>query len=193
MIYVDTMKVTLKDEHWKWKEACHLFTDGDVDGLHVLAELIGLNRQWFQDRPDLPHYELTFSKRNQAIAQGAEEVSDVFLVELIQQNRMTGKWDEGKKASEDRGIKDVKRPASNGIGNGKVDKEEKKSPSVNGKRQFNDAEKRIIDDLDNMEKDMSTWESNFMETMCMLVEKKYRVSEKQLERLHKIGKDYGFE
>ena len=50
--------------------SCHMFTNGDLDALHALAEAIGLKRSWFQTG-SLPHYDLTPSKRDAALVAGA--------------------------------------------------------------------------------------------------------------------------
>lgn len=74
-IYVDAL------ESWGWKmrgrkvDSCHMFTDNpDLDELHAFAEKIGMRRQWFQDHRVAPHYDLTPSRRSQAVLLGAVEV-----------------------------------------------------------------------------------------------------------------------
>jgi len=58
MIYVD--------------EKGHLVTDGHENELHVFARSIGLRREWFQDKPERPHYDLTTTRsRNRALKAGA--------------------------------------------------------------------------------------------------------------------------
>ena len=57
--------------------SCHMWTDGDLEELHVLAASIGLKRSWFQpaERPrGLDHYDLTPSKRAAAVVAGAVEL-----------------------------------------------------------------------------------------------------------------------
>lgn len=49
---------------------CHLWSN-DLDALHAIARKIGLKREWFQDRPGFPHYDLVPTKRDKAIAAGA--------------------------------------------------------------------------------------------------------------------------
>lgn len=49
--------------------SCHLMAD-TVDELHELAQRIGLRREWFQPLSS-PHYDLTASKREKALAAGA--------------------------------------------------------------------------------------------------------------------------
>lgn len=51
--------------------SCHLTTDGELEELHAFAARLGLKRAWFQNHRVMPHYDLTASKREQAIALGA--------------------------------------------------------------------------------------------------------------------------
>ena len=53
--------------HW-----CHMTAD-TPDELHTMADRIGLKRQWFQDHPRHPHYDLVASKRGLALRHGALE------------------------------------------------------------------------------------------------------------------------
>lgn len=71
------------DEIMKWpgkKPRCfdagsaHLTVDGDLEELHVFARRLGLRREWFQDHPLHPHYDLTASRREKALEFGAEFV-----------------------------------------------------------------------------------------------------------------------
>lgn len=43
--------------------------------LHAMAKLIGMKRDWFQDRPGLPHYDLVPARRILALKFGAVEQS----------------------------------------------------------------------------------------------------------------------
>lgn len=59
----------------------HLITDNpDINELHEFADRIGLRREWFQEftkRPAglyRPHYDVTDSKRQEAIAAGATPI-----------------------------------------------------------------------------------------------------------------------
>jgi Protein of unknown function (DUF4031) len=51
--------------------------DGDLDELHAFAARIGLKRSWFQGPPEHrhPHYDVTDSKRQAAIAAGAVPIT----------------------------------------------------------------------------------------------------------------------
>jgi hypothetical protein len=50
--------------------------DDDLEELHAFADRMGLRRSWFQDKPwPRAHYDVTDSKRQQAIASGAVPVT----------------------------------------------------------------------------------------------------------------------
>jgi hypothetical protein len=61
-------------------EWCHLATDGTLEELHAFAASLALPRRAFHDHPRHPHYDLTLSRRTQAIAAGALEVTSKELV-----------------------------------------------------------------------------------------------------------------
>ena len=61
-------------------EWCHLATDGALEELHAFAERMAFPGRAFHDHPRHPHYDLTASRRAQAIAAGAVEVSSKELV-----------------------------------------------------------------------------------------------------------------
>ncbi len=73
-VYVDELKnivpldAKTRRVSTRW---CHLFSD-DVDELHEFARSIGMKRAWFQiSNAGVPHYDLTASRRQEAIHQGA--------------------------------------------------------------------------------------------------------------------------
>lgn len=51
---------------------CHMWADTPEE-LHRMAHRIGMKREWFQEHPKLPHYDLTPSRRRLALALGAQE------------------------------------------------------------------------------------------------------------------------
>lgn len=85
-IYVDPMAAVLMNVNWRWPEACHLYAD-TVAELHAFAVRIGLNRSWFQDRADFPHYDLTGRIREVAVRGGAIERTSRQTVTWFQANR----------------------------------------------------------------------------------------------------------
>lgn len=73
---------------WKMRghfvKSAHLFTDAqDLAALHELAARIGMKRAWFQDHDRLPHYDLTASRRAQAVCLGAVEVDSRESVRIL--------------------------------------------------------------------------------------------------------------
>jgi len=75
-VYVDNFRVPARVGKitGRWS---HLFVapGDDLGELHAFATAIGLRRAWFQDKRPLPHYDVTDSKRHQAIAAGAVAIS----------------------------------------------------------------------------------------------------------------------
>lgn len=61
-----------------------IYTDGihlvgNLEKLHEFAAKIGLKREWFQDHPRHPHYDLMGGKAKKAIAAGAHVISKKLL------------------------------------------------------------------------------------------------------------------
>ena len=67
-----------------WHYWCHMASDDlspeGIEQLHRLAESIGMRREWFQNHPRHPHYDLAPDRRAMAIAAGAVPVSSRELV-----------------------------------------------------------------------------------------------------------------
>jgi len=69
-VYVDEVRVyPTKIRCFKGGSA-HLTADS-IDELHTFAQRIGLRREWFQDHPLHPHYDLTPGRREAALRAGA--------------------------------------------------------------------------------------------------------------------------
>lgn len=66
------------------KQWCHMMsddlTDAGLEELHAMAQRIGLKREWFQNKPRFPHYDLTPRRRGLAIQHGAQAVEAQDLV-----------------------------------------------------------------------------------------------------------------
>jgi hypothetical protein len=63
-------RVGLRHGH-QW---CHLFCDpGDEEQLHMVARKVGMKREWFQNRPGFPHYDLVPPKREKAVTLGVTQ------------------------------------------------------------------------------------------------------------------------
>lgn len=70
-VYVDTLP---DNASWgKWRAGAHMLGT-DIDELHAFAARLGLRRSWFQGSSTYPHYDLTASKRAQAVGDGAVEI-----------------------------------------------------------------------------------------------------------------------
>lgn len=66
-VYVDDAFILWRSKRW-----CHLTADS-TEELHAFAAELGLRREWFQpgSTPSRDHYDVSTSKRQQAIALGA--------------------------------------------------------------------------------------------------------------------------
>jgi Protein of unknown function (DUF4031) len=85
-IYVDPLFRTVPSRQWPYKQACHLTCSGDMDELHAFAHKLGLKRVWFQNQhsnPLLWHYDLTATKRLQALRLGASAITREQVVERV--------------------------------------------------------------------------------------------------------------
>lgn len=71
-VYIDP----LIDYGWSLGPSCHLTAD-TLKELHEFALSIGMKRSWFQlsAGKEIPHYDLTASKRKQAVIKGAIEIT----------------------------------------------------------------------------------------------------------------------
>lgn len=59
---------------WKNIKWCHLTAD-TLSELHEFAGRLGLKQSWFQNHDLIPHYDITETKRQKAIALGAIPIS----------------------------------------------------------------------------------------------------------------------
>lgn len=85
-VYVDELLATVPVKgRWPFRSACHLIADS-ISELHNFAARIGLKRAWFQEGSSLPHYDLTASKRKQAIKHGAIEIDGKTMAKMIRLN-----------------------------------------------------------------------------------------------------------
>lgn len=77
-VYVDDLIEWGKRPGWPYDSACHLMADTD-DELHAFAARLGLKRSWAQKmdhpRQSFHHYDLTKTKRQQAVRMGAIEIT----------------------------------------------------------------------------------------------------------------------
>lgn len=92
MILVDELFTPPHSPNWRYPKAAHMMTDdhtaAGLDELHAMAARIGLKRAWFQHHnPAFPHYDLTASKRAQALKAGAEAVSAADMIKRCRRDR----------------------------------------------------------------------------------------------------------
>lgn len=73
-VYVDDMRA-----RYHGMIMCHMMAD-DVFELHQMAEALGMRRDWFQDTPGWPHYDIPLARRAQAVRMGAVECTQRELV-----------------------------------------------------------------------------------------------------------------
>jgi len=59
---------------------CHMVSDTSLDELHAMAARIGMRREWFQNSPGHPHYDLTPRRRLAALAAGAIEADRATII-----------------------------------------------------------------------------------------------------------------
>lgn len=52
----------------------HMIAD-TLEELHAMADKIGVDRRWFQDKSSGPHYDITMTKRALAVKAGAVEIT----------------------------------------------------------------------------------------------------------------------
>lgn len=69
-VYVDDMKAI-----YGRMVMCHMVADTEEE-LHAMADLIGIDRKWYQypQKSRYPHYDIALSKRKIAVAAGAQEI-----------------------------------------------------------------------------------------------------------------------
>lgn len=76
-VYVDSFDDSPISVPEKWQGGGHMQAD-TPEALHAMAARLGLKREWFQSKPGRPeqdHYDLTASKREQAIRLGVTPIN----------------------------------------------------------------------------------------------------------------------
>jgi uncharacterized protein DUF4031 len=76
-VYVDPLFSTehLKSAKWRYSQSCHLTSDSH-DELMAFARRLGLKAAWLQHGGrHSEHFDLTVSKRAQAVSLGAKELT----------------------------------------------------------------------------------------------------------------------
>jgi len=63
-------------------DGIHLMAD-NLEELHKFATSCGLKKEWFQNHPKHPHYDVWGGRNERAVLRaGAKEVNSKFLIEL---------------------------------------------------------------------------------------------------------------
>ena len=86
MVYVDNVKYYNKKD-LKYNKCCHLFAD-TLQELHQFAKQLGLKIELFQNRINLPHYDITQNKRKLAIKYGAQPLNKWGVYKLFKFNQL---------------------------------------------------------------------------------------------------------
>lgn len=88
-VFVDDMYLLPMGQFGRMKMS-HMIAD-DLDELHAMAARIGIKRKWFQDKHSGPHYDVSISKRDMAIANGVVQVTLRELSCMSFVRRVTGR------------------------------------------------------------------------------------------------------
>lgn len=83
-VYVDDMRA-----EFRRMKMCHMIAD-TVGELHAMADRLGLRRGWFQRPASGPHYDLSLTRRQQAVAFGAKEITLRQCACMMARWRLTG-------------------------------------------------------------------------------------------------------
>ena len=71
MVYVDEFCQWAPTRIRCFKDGSSHMTADNLSELHEMAKRIGMKREWFQDHPVHPHYDLTSGRRAAALRGGA--------------------------------------------------------------------------------------------------------------------------
>ena len=80
-VYVDAEMI-----EWRGRRWCHLVADS-LSELHAFAKRMGLRREWFQGQRKHPHYDVTDTMRDKAIALGANKGDRMTIIRCTKQLR----------------------------------------------------------------------------------------------------------
>lgn len=71
-----------------YTDGVHLISDCNQEELHHFAQKIGLKREWFQDNPRHPHYDILSNRiRRAAIRSGAKMVDRRQLARIAKEEK----------------------------------------------------------------------------------------------------------
>lgn len=95
-VYVDETKThQLPKYGQKETRWCHMMTDQvKLEELHEMAKKLGLKREWFQDHPLHPHYDMYGNKRSIAVLIGCVPLETMEMVKRCSFDRKREKQNE---------------------------------------------------------------------------------------------------
>lgn len=74
----------------------HMIAD-TLDELHVMAKKIGMKKEWFQEDASFPHYDVSISRKKDALKLGAIEIERREIVRKMRELRKTDEYKKYKK------------------------------------------------------------------------------------------------
>lgn len=76
-----------------YTDRVHLISDTSLEELHEFAERLGLRREWFQNHPRHPHYDLTTHRiRKKAYALGTKLIRPKDLAFIVRIAYLRGRY-----------------------------------------------------------------------------------------------------
>lgn len=85
-VYVDDMWTRAMGQYRRMKMS-HMWSP-DLDELHAMADKIGLNRKWFQDKSSFLHYDVSLSLRGKAVSFVAVEITMKELAQMVRDHKL---------------------------------------------------------------------------------------------------------
>jgi FMN phosphatase YigB (HAD superfamily) len=77
MVYIGT-----REYKYGRMSMSHMVADS-LEELHEMANAIGINKKWFQDKVNKPHYDVCKQKKLLAIKLGAKMVSEKEIIKIL--------------------------------------------------------------------------------------------------------------
>lgn len=85
-VYIDGMNA----KYGRMK-MCHMIAD-TLEELHAMADTIGVQRKWFQNKASFPHYDICLTKRASALRNGALTITISELGHKMRELRQTSEY-----------------------------------------------------------------------------------------------------
>jgi len=87
-VYVDPIQNCPTNKNWPYTQFCHMIADTPKE-LKAFALIIDLKLSWYQEK-SFPHFDLTKSRRVEAIKMGAIDLNLRQFVKKMQEIRGNG-------------------------------------------------------------------------------------------------------